>query len=664
MNGENYYGQQNATAVDSQPPSSQSIGPVVNGVARPDQLPSFTTYDSKTQGIGDDDRTPLNMRTPSNRTAPSHGTRAEISEDGSEKYGGMGRAGPGGPRGGYAGSFHPPRDEFGNPLLSSNAFGPPPPAGFQREPSDPRMTRQHSSETMNSQGSRGRGRGGYPGRGYGRGGPYGPGRGPGFSNGNGRGIPMGPLAAAAVVDGGMMANGMGNRRPEGAPPGYGNGYRPEGRAFPSQYNGDHSSGFAGAAMYPRDPSRSAYGGSPSSGPPSAAVDYERQPPPSMLPAAPGGYLTSAAPGPQPGQPARYGRTPSPGPPSAAGGAYGYVVREPSPRPGAHSYQAAPPPPPMLDRQSSEGPIIGQAVEMDALTGSPAQHPAHTRDSDVPAPGWTGMQPRNQHRESPLSMTSVYSTQEYGFSSGASDIAQVLTRYRAYVPPRAAWAAAASGKSTPPQNFARPLSPMHSAPAELPNPPISNVVQLPMHALSHSPPPAEGDTFLASPISPITPISHVRMNSSGNYYEDVDPRFTDPIPIPPPPPIPPSQPVPAIPRALTPGGGGQPNLAHRPPSQSSNYHPPQLQQLHSYGSTSDGGTPPPRREISDPSNNYSSGPQQHGGVDLHWRPPPSGGPSGMGMGGIPHRRPVQQPQSQPTDVLQSNPDFEIARGPQR
>lgn len=401
MNGDNFYNRQNSIeADDSQPPEPQPIASMVNGVSTADQLPVFTNYDSKSQATTDDDQMPLNTRTPSNRTAPSNGTRAETSEDGSEKYGGMGRAGPGGTRGGYGGPFNAPRDEFGNLLPSSNAFGPPPLGASRREPLDPRMTHQYSSETMNSQGSRGRGRGGYPGRGYGRGGPYGPGRSPGF-NGNGRGILMGPLAAAAD-------HGTGNRRQEGAPPGYGNGYRPEGRAFPGQYNGDIASGPGGPAMYARDQSSSGYSGSPSPGPPPAAIGHGRQPPP-ISPLAPGGYVHTSSPGAQ-GNPTLHGRGPSPGPPSAPG-AYGYVAREPSPRLRVQAYKEASPPPPLPELQPGEGPIIGQAVEMDAFTGSPSQNPTQLRDSDIVVPGLTGMHPKNQHRESPLSMTSIYSTQE-------------------------------------------------------------------------------------------------------------------------------------------------------------------------------------------------------------------------------------------------------------
>ena len=433
MNGENFYNRQNATEADAQPPNSQTIMPTVERISTPDQLPAFTTYDSKSQATVDDDQMPLNARTPSNRTAPSSATRVETSEDGSEKYAAMGRASPGGMRGGYGGSFNAPRDEFGNLLPPSNAFGPSPLGASTREPFDPRMTHQHSSSTINSQGSRGRGRGSYPARGFGRGGPYGPGRGSGL-NGSARGIPMGPLAIATVD------NGMSNRRQDGAPPGYGNGYRPEGRAFPGHYNGDviasgpgvptlnaresPSPGYGGyegqyppispvspggVAMNARDQSSFGYGGSPPPVPLSAAVGYGRQPP-LLSPTSPKDYVHTSSPGAQE-NPTLHSRGSSPGPPSAPG-ANGYVAKEPFPEPGAHSYQTASPPPPLPEPRPGESAIIGQAVEMDAFTGSPSQHPAQPRNNDVGIPGIAGMHQKIQRRDSPMSMTSVYSTQEY------------------------------------------------------------------------------------------------------------------------------------------------------------------------------------------------------------------------------------------------------------
>lgn len=440
MNGENFYNRQNATEADAQPPNSQPIMPSVDRISTPDQLPAFTTYDSKSQATVDDDQMPLNARTPSNRTAPSSAMRVETSEDGSEKYGAMGRASPGGMRGGYGGAFNAPRDEFGNLLPPSNAFGPSPVGASRREPFDPRMTHQYSNDTINSQGSHGRGRGGYPGRGVGRGGPYGPGRGSGL-NGSARGIPMGPLAIATVD------NGMSNRRQDGAPPGYGNGYRPEGRAFPGYSNGDviatrpggptmnarepPSPGYGGSvgyggqpppispvspggsAMNARDQPSFGYGGSPPPLPSSAAVGYGRQPA-LLSPTSPGDYVHTSSSGAQENS-TLHGRGPSPGPPSAPG-ANGYVAREPFSESGAHSYQTALPPPPLPELRPGESSIIGQAVEMDALTGSPSQNPVQSRNNDVGVLGLAGMHQKIQRRDSPMSMTSVYSNQEYVVSS--------------------------------------------------------------------------------------------------------------------------------------------------------------------------------------------------------------------------------------------------------
>lgn len=150
----------------------------------------------------------------------------------------------------------------------------------------------------------------------------------------------------------------------------------------------------------------------------------------------------------------------------------------------------------------------------------------------------------------------------------------------------------------------------------------------MHALSHSPPP-DPDMFPPSPLSPVNPSSsHVRMNSSGNYYEDVDPRFTDSSP--------PSQPVPSIPRSLTPGGG----KAHELPSQSSNDHPPlpgHSEPSNSYETAQEGARSPTISETS----NYRSISQRV--VNPSWRSPSPTGPSGIETGGIPNRRPVQQQQ---------------------
>ncbi|KAL8683091.1 MAG: hypothetical protein Q9186_000905 [Xanthomendoza sp. 1 TL-2023] len=425
MNGENFYNRQNALAgarAETPPPlASQPHSQMVNGPPGPDKLPSFTTYEKNPREF-EEDRVPLNTRTPSNRTLPSNGVQPRLSEEEFELQGAPGRGGlpRGGPRGmrGGRGGYGGPRDEYGNPLPPSNAFGPMP-GGMRRDQSEPRMRGQYSDENM--YGSRGRGRGGFPPRGYGRGGPYGPGRG---GSSNGRGMPMGMAAGV-----GMMAGDMRNR--QGPPPDYSNGYTPMGGERPGQYEQQDSAG------YGRSPSAPAYGRR-SPGPPSAPGfgrqpspdlqshqrEYRRQPSPGP-PSNPGGFGRQPSPGGR-SAPGGYGRQ-SPGPPRASSDynrqrsnsiprSYDYNGRQPSPG-GYHGQgmRAESPPPPMPGIPSNE-PIIGQAIEMDATTGSPSHTPApirpmQLRDSDSDVQGLVGLQQQREHRESPLSLTSTYSSQE-------------------------------------------------------------------------------------------------------------------------------------------------------------------------------------------------------------------------------------------------------------
>lgn len=305
----------------------------------------------------DDERIPLNTRTPSNKTLPSNGLRTEPSDDMYERYTGSGRGAPGGMRGGRGGPFNGPRDEFGNPLPPSNAFGPVPHGGFRREPVEPPMMRQYSNDPSNSQAFRGRGRGGYPSRGYGRGSFSALGRGGTGSGGNGRGSPIGAMAIG--TDPGMMTGEIGNRGQE-PPPVYGNQNPPQRRAVPAQYNDDMRPGLVMAQMYGRESSAPGYVRRPSPGPPSAPGGYGRQPSPGP-PSAPGGYIRQRSPG-QPPEP----------------GANGYVSRDPSPGPRQQPYRAHSPPPPMPEPHPDETHIIGQAIEMDAYTGSPSPTPTMRR----------------------------------------------------------------------------------------------------------------------------------------------------------------------------------------------------------------------------------------------------------------------------------------------
>ncbi|KAL8832734.1 MAG: hypothetical protein Q9191_000071 [Dirinaria sp. TL-2023a] len=571
MNGQNFYARQAGARAESPPPLDQTAAPMANGAPMADKLPTFATFEKAPQGT-DEERIPLKSRSPSNRTAPSSATRTVPSEEGINRYGGPERGGNGGmrdvPGDGYGGS----RDAYGNPLPPLNVGNSMAVGGVRRDQSEPPMRRQYSNETMNSQGSRGRGRGGYPPRGYGRGGPYRPGRGGPGMNGYGRGMQI-----------------------DGPPPGYGNG-----SPFPPMGTGPNR----GPGGYGREQSAPGYGRRPSPGPPSAPGGYYGRRPSPGPPSAPGGYGRRPSPGP-PSAPGGYGRQASPGPPSAPGGYTAYGSREPSP--GAQSAHRIPrsesPPPPLPMPHPSDGPI-GQAVEMDAYTGSPQRsprfhQPMQLRDSDSDVQGLVGLQQGQNHRESPLSLSSVYSSQE------------------PYVPPRAAWAGGPSRSGTPPAvNASQPLSPVHASPAELPTP-----VDQPSQGAPVQQPAQQR-------------AAHMRYNSGDNYYEDVDPRFAAPEPAPPA-----SSPLPS---SLMAGPNAASNL-----QVDRGHSPAHLEPSSSYEDMQDGTRSPATSDNS----NYTSISQR--GVNPAWRPPPSG----MGMGGVPNRRPAQQQR----DVLLANPDFELPSG---
>ncbi|KAF5878585.1 putative ph-response regulator protein pali rim9 protein [Botrytis fragariae] len=164
------------------------------------------------------------------------------------------------------------------------------------------------------------------------------------------------------------------------------------------------------------------------------------------------------------------RDASPAPPG------GYIAYRPDEiRPS--SLPRAESPPPMEDLENVG--MVGQAIEMDATTGSPSHPPpgfvgqfGNLRDSDDDVAGMVGLQQQKiqQRHETLISETSQYSQDEY-------------------VPPRQVWGQQA-GRSSPL------------------NPASQPVVELP---------PSES--------------THKRDNSNDTYYEDVDPRFADPAPAP-------------------------------------------------------------------------------------------------------------------------------------
>ncbi|KAI2741078.1 hypothetical protein DTO012A1_4852 [Penicillium roqueforti] len=203
MSGENYYNRQNAAA--AAPPVPAPIDPkeaFVSHSLNSDSGPTFASFHVETRD-SDDDRTPLNSRTPMSDTPaqPDH----------------------------HGAPYRGPQDEFGNiPPQGPGPYG----AGLMsRNPSDPRVRPQYSDGSMGSRrggappGFNGRGRGGYPprvgrgGRG-GRGGPYmGPPRGPPGS----RGGYMGPNPGRGGR-GGIMP-------PRGPPVGYESGPGGPNRGF-------------------------------------------------------------------------------------------------------------------------------------------------------------------------------------------------------------------------------------------------------------------------------------------------------------------------------------------------------------------------------------------------------------------------------------------------
>jgi len=162
------------------------------------------------------------------------------------------------------------------------------------------------------------------------------------------------------------------------------------------------------------------------------------------------------------------------------------------------------------------------------------------------------------------------------------------------------------------NPSQPLPTVQASPVELPTP------------IDHNPPKS-----LEQQRAP----SHVRYNSGDNYYEDVDPRFVEPEAVP--------QAKSPLPSALVAGGHPNNNLQiHRGNS------PSYLEPSSSYEDIQEGTRSPAASDNS----NYTSISQRR--VNPAWMPPPSQG-YGPGIGGVPNRRPAQQP-----DVLMGNPDFEL------
>ncbi|KAI0118173.1 pali-domain-containing protein [Nemania sp. FL0031] len=313
-------------------------------------------------------------------------------------------------------------DQYGNPLgQTPDAYG------MRRGPSMERME--------------GRGRGGPPGGYRGRGGngrgPYGRGGyGPPPNGRGGYGPPNGRGAYGPPGRGGYMPNGRGGYGPRGA---YGGGMRGGRTPPPPSYTG-------GAPYDGRTPPPGGYGG------------Y--------------GPGQQASPGPR----APYDENPSM--PSISTGVTNTAGYQPYRPDDPNDLPRAESPPPLPGSDLPESGSVGQAVEMNAATGSPAQAPAgfgqfnnRIRDSDTDVAGMLALQEARtssaQRHDTVMSEMSRYSQDEQ------------------YVPPRKAWDQG-PGRASP----------------SVPSP--------------------QGPNGGTQPPPPVT-------LNGGNYYEDVDPRFAEPSP---------------------------------------------------------------------------------------------------------------------------------------
>lgn len=355
MNGENYYNQQ---AAGNPPLSAQPTAPMLStSPTQPDKLPEFAAFDVSRKETGvpsHDDRVPLNPRDPSVR-----------SPDGSiaapPAFRGMQRVGTGSTT--TSGRMHPPgSDHAGGPTAVFAASAIPHEPSSPRLPDPPgRFTPPSGAGTPVSMGGRGRGdymgdprngprgRGGYPG-------PW-----------------RAPPAHGMIGDGRGMGGPMGRGGPRGPTPGPGRGYGPTPYGMAPPYSREQTppGGYPGRRVSP--------------GPPSAP-----------------GYGPRASPGP--------GGPPGGGPGVGYGG---YPSREASPGPrfmGSGPVRGRASPVPPMPTPPNDGLVVGQAIEMDASTGSPS--PAQTPF----APGQTNEPPKT---ESPSNVLPVPNREGGGPSSPTS-----------------------------------------------------------------------------------------------------------------------------------------------------------------------------------------------------------------------------------------------------
>ncbi len=163
--------------------------------------------------------------------------------------------------------------------------------------------------------------------------------------------------------------------------------------------------------------------------------------------------------------------------------------------------------------------------------------------------------------------------------------------------------------------------------------------------------AWGEQGRSSPLkSSRTPGGRRRRSSGDNYYEDVDPRFAEPVQ-----PQPDLQTLPSssvLPASLTPGYTSTSNREPQAYLHPSSSNPAlALEGNNSYEDIQEGSRSPAESERS----NFTSVSQR--GVNPRWNP--GAGPGGYGppMPMPMNRRPVAPPQRNEI-LLNSNPDFEL------
>ena len=493
MNGANFYqGSQEPKLLKETPQVNQEAqfaraeSPPPIGVAgNPNKLPTFAAYDFSQPRPSTDDRTPLNRRDPSVISSTSGGRQPGAAVQNSRRapppgpvatngYNGEGRRSPvspieyEGPPQGMA-REHSERGQrfYGGPVPPRGRGGPPPFQGRGRGGYPPQRGGHGPPPMRGGPGMRG---GPPPSRGpYPRGGPNGMRGGPPPGWHGDRG--MAPMAAGAGA--GMATGAMMGRGHRGPPPGYGRDYYDGPPARDPYYMQNQEqrpyNDFADASPYseagptPRALSDRGYGQPGAYG---ADAALERRPSapnsrqsPSATPA--GGNSRSNS-------------------KSREAASFGFSGRNPSPgRSGSRAREPSPPPP--MPPLSNETLPIGQAVEMDATSGSPARSPVYPPGHDGPV---SPIPESNNYTAFPL---------HRGQSPTGGHPAEL-------------------GVGSPRKHH--DLGVTGPAPVELPG--------------------SEEHIPIGTATAGIPSQTHQTRPSNDNYYEDVDPQFADRSTEPPPP----------------------------------------------------------------------------------------------------------------------------------